>query len=61
MIFTNTGTNLTVKLNGATILNTAVSVPGLASNGWNVGAITESIGGTVAEMHVNYMYITATA
>jgi hypothetical protein len=61
MIFVNAGTSLTVKLNGATILTTTTTVPGSPATGWNLGAITESIGGTVAEMHVGYMYITATA
>ena len=62
MIFTAAASNLKVNLDGVGLINVNnIVVPGNAAAGWNLGGITESIGGTAAEFEMAYMYLTATA
>jgi hypothetical protein len=60
VVISISGATLTVTLDGGSILSTSTTVPGNPVYGWNVGAITESIGGTVAEFELGYMYLTNT-
>jgi hypothetical protein len=62
MIFTSTNSNLKVNLDGVGLINVNnIVVPGNSATGWNIGGITESVGGTAAEFEMAYMYMTATA